>query len=818
MKNRASVALVGRRLEHNDHLGIGYLEAALAGAAVRTSRHVLNHVDNVLPIARSICRQPPHVVGLSLQDGGSAVLPLALGELLRRLGYRGHITAGGPFATLARTWLLGRYAWLDSVVRFAGEVPLLALVRALVRGESVACVPGLSTRAGDGPPADVLSRLPTTLVPVRHGGMRMLGRKVAHMSATRGCAGRCSYCGPAALQDAEVDEGLRAGHSRKLLAAFGVGGIRRRRVADVADELAGLARSGHGYAYFVDEHVLPYREADALTWLSHLQSQLKAAKVPTLALGCMLRAERVTQAIARRFSEVGLARCFLGIEFPSAEQGRWFHRRCDPEHALSILQELDRCGVASISNLMLVHPSSTVASIDEGLRFLARIEHGLFDVTRMKAYHGTHLYQRLLREGRLRGNPLRWDYRLADPVAQRFTELLARVRMEAFGDHSLTQRLHDTQTMLAVARRLNMHQPAAGVDTALIDLRTRLNAFAIESLRKTLDGAQNMPNDRRGDDLVHALAEGARGFSAEISGFEADVGRLFGAPERRFSPMAAAAASSLIFLFASASCGSHPMGVSRPEAGVSTEVQPAAEASVSLDTQPDSRMIVSIDAQPDARASVGIDAQPDARTSVSVDAQPDARTSVSVDAQPDARTNVSIDAQPDSAEINPNTCADDIDRTVKDRMAAAVPCFSGYVDRCSDRSKLCASFYLSQGYGPTVLGCDQATSDRLNQLGLQAADSLAGLDPSGCSLYRGSFVANPDNEKLANAISSCGAAGYPVGYAIVLDSNGAVVDVRSRADGSSNSQILNCILTVLGGLTFPCLADSQLCPEEIIVE
>jgi len=103
-----------------------------------------------------ICAQVPDVVGLSLQDGGSAVLPLALGELLRRLGYRGHITVGGPFATLARTWLLGRYAWLDSVVRFAGEAPLLALVRALARSESVANVTGLSTRAGDGPPADVL--------------------------------------------------------------------------------------------------------------------------------------------------------------------------------------------------------------------------------------------------------------------------------------------------------------------------------------------------------------------------------------------------------------------------------------------------------------------------------------------------------------------------------------------------------------------------------------------------------------------------------------------------------------------------------------
>ena len=780
---KSSVALVGRRLEHNDHLGIGYLEAALAGAAVRRSRHVLNHIDDVLPIARSICKQPPDVVGLSLQDGASAVLPLALGELLRRLGYRGHITVGGPFATLARTWLLGRYAWLDSVVRFAGEAPLLALVRALARGESVACVPGLSTRAGDGPPADVLNPLPTTLLPVRHEGMRMLGRKVAHMSATRGCAGRCSYCGPAALQDAEVAEGLRAGHSRRELLSSGVGGIRRRRVNDIADELAGLARSGHGYAYFVDEHVLPYREADALNWLSDLQHRLKAAKVPKLALGCMLRAERVTQAVARRFAEIGLARCFLGIEFPSAEQGRLFRRQCNPEHALSILQQLDERGVASVSNLMLVHPNSTVASIEEGLRFLSRIEHGLFDVTRMKAYHGTHLYQRLLGEGRLYGNPLRWDYRLADPVAQRFTELLARVRMEALGDHSLAQRLHEIHTGLAVARRLDMRQPAAGVDAALADLRARLNAFTIESLRKTLDGARDLPDGKRSDDLMCGLAERARGFSTEIERLETEVHRLLGTSERRFSPMAAAAASSLIFLFASASCGSRPMRTSRAEAGVGTDVQPVSEVRVSADAQPDSRTSVGIDAQPDSRAGVGVDVQPDVLV------------------------------------INAAGCASEMDRVVKEKVTAAVPCFSGYVEHCGDPSKLCASFELVPGSGLLLPGCDQNSQGQLDKLGQTATAALAGFDSSVCSLYPESYIRNDDNAKLASALNGCGTANYGGGgYAIVLDSNGAVVDVRSAADGGTNSQILDCILAVLGGLTFPCLANTQLCPEEIIVE
>jgi hypothetical protein len=545
-------------------------------------------------------------------------------------------------------------------------------------------------------------------------------------------------------------------------------------VDDVADELAGLARSGHGYAYFVDEHALPYREADALAWLSDLQRRLKAAKISKLALGCMLRAERVTQSVARRFAEIGLARCFLGIEFPSAEQGRLFRRQCNPDHALSILQELDEAGVASVSNMMLVHPNSTVASIEEGLRFLERFEHSLFEVTRMKAYHGTQLYQRLLREGRLHGNPLRWDYRLADPVAQRFTELATRVRIEAFGNHSLTQRLHEMDTVLAVARRLDVHPPAAGVGSALTDLRARLNAFSIESLRKTLAVARELPDGRQADELVRALAERARGFSAEIERLETEVNRLLGTPERRFSPVAAAAASSLIFLLASASCGSHPIRASRAEAGVSADVQP------------------------------------------------DTGASVSIDAQLDSRTGFGIDAQPDAFVVLPPPCADDIDRAVREKVTAAVPCFSGYVHRsgCKDPSGLCASLDLSGSTGLSIPGCDLASSDRLDQLEQAATASVAGIDSSGCSLYYGTSVGGDDNAKLASAINGCRAVGYGrgTGYAIVLDDNGAVVDVRSVVDGGTNSQVLDCILAALAGLTFPCLANTQLCPEEVVLD
>ncbi|MFH1437831.1 MAG: hypothetical protein ABIJ56_19135 [Pseudomonadota bacterium] len=107
------VSLVGRRLPDNENLGIGCLVAALRAAGLEARFHALNGPGDMKRAAGEIGAWRPQIVGFSMPDGGSAYLPLAMGEMLRLLGYDGHVTCGGPFATLARQWLLDRYEWLD---------------------------------------------------------------------------------------------------------------------------------------------------------------------------------------------------------------------------------------------------------------------------------------------------------------------------------------------------------------------------------------------------------------------------------------------------------------------------------------------------------------------------------------------------------------------------------------------------------------------------------------------------------------------------------------------------------------------------------
>ena len=75
-----SVALVGRKLPDNENLGLGYLASALGQAGIACGIHVLNSVDDLGRICESVMSRGVSLVGLSLADGGSAFLPLALGN------------------------------------------------------------------------------------------------------------------------------------------------------------------------------------------------------------------------------------------------------------------------------------------------------------------------------------------------------------------------------------------------------------------------------------------------------------------------------------------------------------------------------------------------------------------------------------------------------------------------------------------------------------------------------------------------------------------------------------------------------------------
>jgi len=152
---KADVVLLGREREGDENLALRYLAAALEKAGHRPHILPLCGPPDFSGAADLILRKDPVLVGLSISDGDMAIDALAFARYLRGRGYSGHLTCGGTLATLIRHELLERHQGIDSVIRHAGEVPIVELADILAAGKSLEGVPGMTTREGDGAPAPV---------------------------------------------------------------------------------------------------------------------------------------------------------------------------------------------------------------------------------------------------------------------------------------------------------------------------------------------------------------------------------------------------------------------------------------------------------------------------------------------------------------------------------------------------------------------------------------------------------------------------------------------------------------------------------------
>src|SRR5690349_10733253 len=116
------IVLVGPEFEEN--LSLRYLAAALQQAGHTTSLARFDSPEHSEAVVRRVLREQPALVGLSMVFQVRAWEFCDLAEALRQVGYRGHITAGGHFATFACEPLLKDVPALDSIVRQEGEETL----------------------------------------------------------------------------------------------------------------------------------------------------------------------------------------------------------------------------------------------------------------------------------------------------------------------------------------------------------------------------------------------------------------------------------------------------------------------------------------------------------------------------------------------------------------------------------------------------------------------------------------------------------------------------------------------------------------------
>jgi radical SAM superfamily enzyme YgiQ (UPF0313 family) len=421
-----AVALVGAELEEN--LSLRYLASSLEAAGFSAVIVPFHEPSRREEVAARIAREAPLAVGLSIPFQHFARETLSLAPLLRERGYRGHITAGGHFATFEFAPILEATPALDSVVRHEGEATLTELCQRLADGAPIAGMAGLITRsetrgrlpiAGASAPSIVvgpkrpLPDLDSLPPPDRRGEAHdVLGVPATPILGSRGCYADCSFC--CIFAYADNADGAR---------------YRMRSPEAIAREMKEeYDRRGVRLFVFHDDNFFVPDARKNLRRYQRLAELIRQEGMKDIGLVIKCRPNDVDRELFELLKDMGMIRAYVGIESNSDEGVVSLNRRItadDNRRAMELLRELS---VYCSFNVLMFDPEATLEGIAQNLDFMAEYAEVPHNFCRAEVYAGTPLKAKLESEGRLRGNYLAWDYEMRDPRV----ELLFRIAMTAF--------------------------------------------------------------------------------------------------------------------------------------------------------------------------------------------------------------------------------------------------------------------------------------------------------------------------------------------------------------------------------------------------
>jgi anaerobic magnesium-protoporphyrin IX monomethyl ester cyclase len=518
------IALVGPEQEEN--LSLRYLAASLIEAGFEARIVAFNGAEDFPAAIAAIADGPPLLVGVSLAFQWRAPDFLAFVVGLRETGYRGHVTAGGHFATFAATDLLGDFPELDSVCRQEAEATLVALCRALAAGAAWQDIPGVVARGDDGAarfaPMPEVPDLGRLRPPVRGEPARCFDHGIAPLVSSRGCYANCTFCCIAAWHEQTLP-GKR---------------YRLREPEDVAAEMAAMRRDqGIDIFVFHDDNFFIPNHGKSLARLHALADAIAAQGVRDFATVVKARPGDVTPEVFRVLVErLGCIRCYVGIE-TDADQGlvtlrRW-GRSSQNHRAIDVARSLD---LFVCFNILMFDPDTTLASVRKNLDFIEYAADYPFNFGRVEPYAGTPLLARLQAEGRCRGDYLQWDYDLGGSDVQRFYELaMACFLPRNFGEAALANTIQGMRFDLEIVRRFHPGAHDARLYQAGRALSRRLALDSVATLRVLL---AHVESDAPGDSAIVAdLAGRARAVEAAVRAEMLDLAATLAARVGRGVPL-----------------------------------------------------------------------------------------------------------------------------------------------------------------------------------------------------------------------------------------------------------------------------------------
>ncbi len=401
------VSLVGAELEEN--LGLRYMASALEQHGHQVEIVPFNTTNDIPQAVKQVTAFDPQLTGLSMVFTGRAREFCRLAQALREGDYRGHLLAGGHFASFNCERLLEDFPAFDSIGLGEGEDLICELADHLADIEHI---PGICYRTARGaivtnPSPGNPGNLDALPFPKRTTFHDYYGKPIASVLTSRGCWRNCAFC--------SINAWYKRGGGKKF---------RVRSVNNIIAELKELYfRYGIRIFNFQDDNFFLPNPDKALHRFEAVRDGLKREGVEGIAIAVKARPDSITYDSIKVLDELGLFRVFLGVENASEHGLRNLNRKNTFDEILNSLRILNDFDVHIAFNLLMFEPDTVMDDILINLRFLERHIENPLNFCRAEAYAGTGLEAKLKPEGRLLGDYFGFDYRLKDPRSEAFHQI-----------------------------------------------------------------------------------------------------------------------------------------------------------------------------------------------------------------------------------------------------------------------------------------------------------------------------------------------------------------------------------------------------------
>jgi hypothetical protein len=350
--------------------------------------------------------------------------------------------------------------------------------------------------------------------------------------------------------------------------------------------------------------------------IDELTEELDKRGVGKRAVNLMLRADTACTEVIEALERLGLVRCLLGVESTSEQGLRALGRGSAPQANITAMKNLVRRGVMFHFNILLIHPDSTIDSIDREISGLSEVFGGLIDPFQVEVFQGTRLFEKLAREGRLRGGPLLYHFWPEEPMARRFAEIFLRLKRDAFGFLHFTAFAYEVLGVFAVARKLGLiARQSARLERRAAELIEEHNALWLDLLKQTSAFSRAFAGSAQIDDFIRKTQRRSALLTMSFNQFKQALERAVVQPLASdiFYPRTAAAVAVAVALLGAQSCASSHQRPDRSDTGIVSYNDSNVDSNFTREagTDNDSR-IAEPDSDRDASATIDKDSSEDA--------------------------------------------------------------------------------------------------------------------------------------------------------------------------------------------------------------